>query len=832
MSRDDFPLPIVRRLAQRAGHRCSNPDCGRDTSGPSSVLDEGVNIGVAAHITAASAGGPRFDATLSSKERSAIGNGIWLCQSCGKLIDSDEVRFKKEVIGTWKASAELLAKLRLETPARPQDSGPILVLPASDASVSWLPFSARATTLVGREVERAQLNAFLQSNQKVAWLLVAGAGGTGKSRLALELCHAIRPEWDAGFLSRTDRFRRWSHFRPSRPTLLVIDYVAGRATDASALVLDLARSASYLPSPVRILLLEREQGAWWRRFLREDSHTESDEMLSCQHAEPIVLGGLPHEALQALGAEVARRQGLSWNNSAVHAFASRMRTLDPLGRPLFGMMIAAYSTENGDALNQDLLSVVLKKERARQRMLIPDGETYLKMENLAILATLVGGLRPRANGFEFLTAAGITTLTPNVDLVDRHVYRDFVSATSADSTLAGFQPDILGERLVLDRVRAADGVDGITTRLLLAAWSLEPDDLCDFILRVASDFSSDPAINVLCDLPCPSNDARARWGWLVGDMIRVANRSDDRRTQDLLAKLHDLTRTFPTEPNLQNALARAEFHLANIFLFTEEDYEHAAHWFDTAIGHAMPGSDVEASIRNNRGILYHILQNEDQAFRDWSDVIANESVPDEARACSLNNRADIFARRGLHQDAIRDRSSVLALQQTSPDRRYIALIRRSSSYIALDQIDDALRDLEDILCVADIAPEQKAEARLRRGMMFIELDRDKEAEVDLQAVCSTDGLFSGTLASSLVALGELARRRGDIAATREYLEVATSSEDADDETVVESLVVWARALADQGAVADAERVWQAILANAHATERQRSLAEESRPHRA
>jgi hypothetical protein len=129
------------------------------------------------------------------------------------------VRFKKEVLGMWKASAELQAKLRLETPVRPQDSGPILILPASDASVSWLPFSARATTLVGREVERAQLNAFLLSNQKVAWLLLGGAGGTGKSRLALELCRAIRPEWDAGFLSRTDRFRQWSHFRPSRPTL-------------------------------------------------------------------------------------------------------------------------------------------------------------------------------------------------------------------------------------------------------------------------------------------------------------------------------------------------------------------------------------------------------------------------------------------------------------------------------------------------------------------------------------------------------------------------------------------------------------------------------------
>lgn len=71
------------------------------------------------------------------------------------------------------------------------------------------------------------------------------------------------------------------------------------------------------------------------------------------------------------------------------------------------------------------------------------------------------------------------------------------------------------------------------------------------------------------------------------------------------------------------------------------------------------------------------------------------------------------------------------------------------------------------------------------------LDRNMQAEADLQAVCSTDELFQGTLASGLVALGELARRKGDLAATREYLDVATSSEDADDEAVVESLI-WDR----------------------------------------
>ena len=81
------------------------------------------------------------------------------------------------------------------------------------------------------------------------------------------------------------------------------------------------------------------------------------------------------------------------------------------------MMVAAYSTHKGDVLNPDLLSLVLKKEAARRRELIPDGEACQKMENLATLATLVGGLRPRSNGFAFLAATEITALISNADLV-------------------------------------------------------------------------------------------------------------------------------------------------------------------------------------------------------------------------------------------------------------------------------------------------------------------------------------------------------------------------------------------------------------------------------
>lgn len=825
MSRDDFKLAVARLLARRAGHRCSNPDCRRDTSGPASIAESAINIGVAAHITAASEGGPRFDVNLTAAQRSAIANGIWLCQWCGKLVDSDEAHYTRELLGNWKISAEYQATLRLKTPARPQDGNePILTLPSTDAAVSWLPFSARATTMVGRDIELARLKAFIESNRNFEWLLVTGAAGAGKSRLALELCHTIAPKWAAGFLSRTDRFRQWPYFRPSRPTLIVIDYASGRAADAGSLVLDLARSAYHLPLRVRVLLLEREQGSWWPRFLRAESQTESEEILSCQYSEPLSLRKLPLEKLQTLASEVARRQHLPWNDGTSRAFSRRVRTLDPLGRPLFGMLIAAYP-ENGDALNQNLLSGVMNREAARRRAVIPDSQACAKMENLATLAALVGGLLPRADeGFAFLKATDIAALIADADLVDPGDYRDFVAATSSDIMLAGFQPDVLGERLVLDRLSIASALQGVTRRLLFAAWGLEPDDLCNFILRTIADFPADPAVDALCDLPLRSSEERARWGRLVGDIIQAMNRGDDHRTRDLLDRLGTLARSHPTEPELQNALARAQFNVANIFLFAEGNHERAAFWFDAAMGHVAPGTAIEASIRNNRGILNVEMQNEDQAFQEWSDVIANKTAPDEARACSLNNRADILAQRGLQNDAIADRSAVLALQETSPDRRYIALIRRSTSYCALGRIDDALLDLTDILGVADIAPAQKAEARLRRGVIYMDLGRYKDAEDDLQAVCSCEQLFPGTFASSLVALAELARRSGDAAASREFLDIATSSDDADEETVVEALIVWARALADQNAREDSERIWQIVLSNPNATERQRILA--------
>jgi hypothetical protein len=104
--RDDFTKSTILDLAKRAAFCCSNPYCRRPTIGASPQNRGAINIGVAAHISAASPNGPRFDDTLAPHQRSDPSNGIWLCQSCAKLIDSDPVYFTTTTLTAWKTRAE------------------------------------------------------------------------------------------------------------------------------------------------------------------------------------------------------------------------------------------------------------------------------------------------------------------------------------------------------------------------------------------------------------------------------------------------------------------------------------------------------------------------------------------------------------------------------------------------------------------------------------------------------------------------------------------------------------------------------------------------------
>ena len=119
--RDDFSEDVKRIISARVAHTCSNSSCRAPTSGPQVDPSKSLNVGVAAHITAASSGGPRYNAALTPEERKHANNAIWLCQTHGKLVDNDKLRFTEEELRQWKQRAEGEALLRIGKTASSAD---------------------------------------------------------------------------------------------------------------------------------------------------------------------------------------------------------------------------------------------------------------------------------------------------------------------------------------------------------------------------------------------------------------------------------------------------------------------------------------------------------------------------------------------------------------------------------------------------------------------------------------------------------------------------------------------------------------------------------------
>jgi hypothetical protein len=116
-ARNDFSRRVQILLAERSGYRCSAPLCRAQTIGPGATAVSTVSVGVAAHITAAAAGGPRFDKSLTPDQRASIDNGIWLCQTHARQIDVDTDNHPVEILRGWRADAVKQAAISIGKPA-------------------------------------------------------------------------------------------------------------------------------------------------------------------------------------------------------------------------------------------------------------------------------------------------------------------------------------------------------------------------------------------------------------------------------------------------------------------------------------------------------------------------------------------------------------------------------------------------------------------------------------------------------------------------------------------------------------------------------------------
>ncbi|MEW4529412.1 toll/interleukin-1 receptor domain-containing protein, partial [Maioricimonas sp. JC845] len=359
-----------------------------------------------------------------------------------------------------------------------------------------------------RPREEEQLREFMEHPAPFRWWGVVGEGGVGKSRLVLEFALRLQSDgWEVGFLSGTnvpnwlsDTCRGW---RPSRPTLLLVDY----ATHWSAVLpeglknLTEALGSDSDQPKVRLLIVDRpgrfgpafvdlapdqHHDDQLRRAAREGLHAvagtrrqedglRAEAKMQRSH-EPLVeddellqVSGLGREEWRDVLVEVVQRTGGDAEripDTTETDWWSSVQRLTGDGRLLYlqllGLCLACNSrfvTGLMDGRGRaDLLDAMLNRELdERWPGLFPQGinrqsPAFDHAVRATAFITLCRGLTLPDNVNALKGALGdVSTedLTVLDDVLPRLLRADAAEDDPDGRDLPPLEPDLLGERLLL-----------------------------------------------------------------------------------------------------------------------------------------------------------------------------------------------------------------------------------------------------------------------------------------------------------------------------------------------------------------------------------------------
>lgn len=125
---------------------------------------------------------------------------------------------------------------------------------------------ARLPQLTGFDDELTRLHEWCLRPDDFSARVVTGRAGQGKSRLAQELSRGlVAMGWSVETMGADASALRTATDLPDNPHLLIVDYAEARVEQLSALVTELALHG--VPNSLRLLLLARSAGDWWRTLL-------------------------------------------------------------------------------------------------------------------------------------------------------------------------------------------------------------------------------------------------------------------------------------------------------------------------------------------------------------------------------------------------------------------------------------------------------------------------------------------------------------------------------------------------------------------------------------
>lgn len=105
----------IKRLYAKSSNQCALPKC------DAPIIINGIPVGEICHIRARRKNGPRYDPSLSTRDRDAYSNLLLLCRTCHKLIDSDPKRYTSELLAEIKQIHEATGNFEI-TPEIARDA--------------------------------------------------------------------------------------------------------------------------------------------------------------------------------------------------------------------------------------------------------------------------------------------------------------------------------------------------------------------------------------------------------------------------------------------------------------------------------------------------------------------------------------------------------------------------------------------------------------------------------------------------------------------------------------------------------------------------------------
>ena len=426
----------------------------------------------------------------------------------------------------------------LESAVRAIDRVPLYV-PEPIANNDYY-YAGDENALVGRATEQGYLNRFLESEDGVAWMLMVGGAGSGKSRLGLwAVQHAQDLGYDAGFLNPGTQFEGWDKFIIHDDTLVVVDYALRR--QGSLQMAFSALSAKRNNRRLRFLVLERAPVGLWYSGLQAvpgkfDPRPRPESGQAAADFPYVDLGTMARPGVVELYSMLTEKGGMPSGWSA-EGLADRLLDADPKGRPLFARFLLSAVQAGKDTKNwkaQDLAQYVLDHE-INQRWMPAHVDT--PHANLATVACALRGVRTSVvDKVNCLSGLVPAKRNPKLCQVVGSLGGGF---DSREGILPAHEPDTIAELYVLERLVGkadCDGADGQaedTKEILDCLWLRQESQagMVDLLQRAARNFPAHEGLDGLKALPpdVPKEVRAQALGQVFAAQIAAATTTEELR---------------------------------------------------------------------------------------------------------------------------------------------------------------------------------------------------------------------------------------------------------------------------------------------------------------